>query len=108
MTSFGSALLWFALGGFVYSVLSKIFGATKELYIEKKNNTKLIELIVWLEGQGEMDPEKRVLVRQFIVDWLKTICPELFKAGVFDFHSWKEMVEFEKKHNKTPIFKDKT
>jgi hypothetical protein len=67
---------------------------------------QFIEIIAWLEDQGEMEPEKTVLARQFIVDWIKTLAPELFRSGVFKFDSWPEMLEFEKKNNKNSALKD--
>lgn len=107
MLSFGYALLWFALGGFVYSVLTKFISVTKELYDIRQMFIQFIEIIVWMEKESDMLEGNRTFVRKFLVDWIKTIEPKLFKTDVVKFDTWEEMVIFERENNENKTFKDK-
>ena len=106
MLSFGYALLWFTLGGFVYSVLSKLITGTRQMYNVRQMFIQFIEIVVWMEKEFNIAEGNRMFARKFIVDWIKTIEPELFKTGVLKFDTWEEMISFERKSNKNKTFKD--
>lgn len=106
MLSFGYALLWFALGGFVYSVLSKFITGARQMYNVRQVFIQFIEIVVWMEREIDISEGNRMFVRKFIVDWIKTIEPELFKTDILKFDTWDEMVNFERENNENKTFKD--
>lgn len=107
MLSFGYALLWFTLGGFVYSVLNRIITGTKNLYDVGQVFVQFIEIVVWMEKESNITEGSERFVRKFLVDWIKTIEPKLFKKDIIKFDTWEEMVIFEREINESKTFKDK-